>query len=136
MNTIELDESRLPQILDAVPQGTPIVMLNLLRFNQLTSYSASSAENNCPGLEAYDQRYLKRAKTYISQIGGNVVYDGNVCIEVIGEPENYWNRILIVKYPSIAAFMDMVSTAEYQAIRLHRAAALEDSRLVATLENA
>lgn len=136
MKTIELDESRLPQILEAIPHGTPIVMLNLLRFNQSTNYSAGSADENCSGRDAYNGRYLKHAKSYISQIGGNVVYDGNVCIEVIGEPENYWNRILIVKYPSIAAFMDMVSTAEYQAIRLHRAAALEDSRLVATVEHA
>lgn len=135
MKTIELDESRLPEILEAIPHGTPIVMLNLLRFNKLTSYPDGSDDENCSGRDAYDGRYLKLAKSYISRIGGSVVYDGDVCIEVIGEPENYWHRVLVVKYPSIEDFMDMVSTAEYQAIRLHRAAALEDSRLVATVEN-
>ena len=136
MKTIELDESRLPAILEAIPNGRPIVMLNLLKFNQLTNYSDGSAGEDCSGCEAYDERYLKPAKSHISGIGGTVIYDGDVCAEVIGERENYWNRIIIVKYPSIADFMGMVSTPEYQAIRLHRAAALEDSRLVATIENA
>ena len=136
MKTIELDESRLPAILDAIPDGRPVVMLNLLKFNHLANYSAESDDENCPGREAYDERYLKPAKSHISAIGGTVIYDGDVCTEVIGEKASYWNRIIIVSYPSITEFMAMVSSPEYQAIRLHRAAALEDSRLVATIENA
>lgn len=136
MKTIELDESRLPAILEAIPEGRPIVMLNLLKFNELANYSNGSVDEDCSGYKAYDERYLKHAKAHISEIGGTVIYDGDVCAEVIGESESYWNRILIVKYPSIADFMVMVSTPEYQAIRLHRAAALDDSRLMATVDNA
>ena len=135
MNTIELDEAKLPEILDAIPQDKPIVMLNLLKFNQDTNYSDSSSYESCRGEEAYNERYLKNAAEKIHGIGGEIVYDGNVCVEVVGENKEGWDRIIVVRYPSIALFMQMVSTPEYVAIREHRAAALEDSRLIATVEN-
>ncbi|MFK8050837.1 MAG: DUF1330 domain-containing protein [Halioglobus sp.] len=136
MKTIELDEARIPEILEAIPPGQPIVMLNLLKFNRITNYPEGTANIDCSGQEAYSERYLKHAVKKIDGIGGSVIYDGEVCVEVIGENHDNWHRIIIVKYPSIAEFMGMVSTTEYQAIRIHRAAALDDSRLLATVENA
>ena len=40
--------------------------------------------------------------------------------------------IILVHYPSPAAFIGMVTTPEYQALSGHRTAALADSRLVPT----
>jgi uncharacterized protein (DUF1330 family) len=136
MKTIEIDETKLPAILEAIPQDKPIIMLNLLKFNHSTKYPDGTAHEDCSGCEAYGERYLKHAKEKIYELGGTIIYDGAVCAEVIGENINYWNRIILVKYPSIADLMNMISTPEYQALRIHRAAALEDSRLVATVENA
>ena len=136
MKTIELDETKLPMILEAIPQRQPIVMLNLLKFRGVTNYAEHSAHEDCSGRDAYSGRYLKNAVQKIEEIGGAVIYDGDVCVEVIGENVDDWHRIIIVKYPSIADFMAMVSTDEYQALRVHRAAALDDSRLLATIENA
>jgi len=39
---------------------------------------------------------------------------------------------VLMEYPSREAFIEMTSSAEYQAISHHRTAALADSRLIAT----
>ena len=40
--------------------------------------------------------------------------------------------IILVRYPSPSAFLDMVTTPDYQSLSGHRTAALADSRLVPT----
>jgi uncharacterized protein (DUF1330 family) len=42
--------------------------------------------------------------------------------------------MVLVKYPSVGHFVDMISAPEYQAIVHHRSAALDDSRLIAMTE--
>lgn len=43
-----------------------------------------------------------------------------------------WHKVLLVRYPSKQAFLEMIQNPDYQAITIHRKAALEDSRLIAT----
>lgn len=135
MKMIEPNGSRLPQALALIPPNTPITVINLLKFNQQTNYPDGAEHENCAGDKAYNERYLQHAKQKISEVGGNILYDGAVYAEMIGETTNYWNRVLLIRYPSIANFMKMVSTPEYQELRVHRAAALDDSRLTATVAN-
>ena len=40
--------------------------------------------------------------------------------------------MLLVRYPSIGAFLEMVTDADYLVCARHRTAALADSRLIAT----
>jgi hypothetical protein len=40
----------------------------------------------------------------------------------------------LVKYPSVDAFMTILKMPDYLAATVHREAALEDSRLIATIE--
>ena len=51
---------------------------------------------------------------------------------LIGPTDEARDEIVLVRYPDTAAFVGMVSSAEYQAITGHRTAALADSRLVRT----
>jgi hypothetical protein len=37
-------------------------------------------------------------------------------------------------YPSIEVFIEMINSASYQDILVHRSSALKDSRLIATIE--
>ena len=55
-----------------------------------------------------------------------------VAIQKSIDAKERWDEILLVEYPSAAAFAAMVTSPEYKAIVFHRTAALEDSRLVAT----
>lgn len=134
MNTIELDESRLPEILAKIPSDRPVTMLNMLKYNELATYPEGADAGSCSGRIAYSQRYFQHANKKIEAVGGTVLYSGEVCAAIIGPSVEYWDSIVLVTYPSITTFFEMVSTPEYQALRIHRAAALEDSRLIATIE--
>ena len=52
---------------------------------------------------------------------------------VIGlTPDEQWDDILLVSYPSKEAFLAMIGDSDYQAAAEHRSAALADSRLIGT----
>ena len=92
----------------------PIVMLNLLRFGP-------------DGAEAY-ARYGQAAAPFIERTGASIRYLGNVAATVIGgEP---WDQVILVEYPSVAAFLQMTGDPDYPSGL--RAEALADSRLYCT----
>lgn len=93
----------------------PIQMLNLLRFK---------ADG---GRESYAE-YSKHTVPMVEKRGGKVVYRAEGKATVIGGEE--WDSVFIVEYPTHAAFVDMVTSEEYQATAHLRHEALEDSRLV------
>ncbi len=51
---------------------------------------------------------------------------------LLGPTTERWDDALLVQYPSKQAFLRMIGDPDYQAITVHRTAALEDSRLIAT----
>ena len=63
-------------------------------------------------------------------VGGRLIYRGAYRMPVIGDED--WDDILLVEYPSIAAFFEMQRDKDYQAIVHHRTEGLSDSRLWAT----
>ena len=106
--------------LAARPADAPVVMVNLLKFKQPG------------GLERY-QQYGQGVAPDLERVGGQVRYGGAAPTVVIGEGERpWWDAILIVEYPSPAAFIEMVTDADYLKVHEHRAAALERGDLIAT----
>ncbi|GMQ80202.1 MAG: DUF1330 domain-containing protein [Planctomycetia bacterium] len=102
----------------ALPDNGPIVMVNLLRFKP-------------DGGAASYARYSQVARALVEQHGGRIVYDGRAGMTLIGGES--WHRVILVEYPSRQAFLDMVTSAEFQAVVHDRTEALEDSRLYHTL---
>ena len=52
---------------------------------------------------------------------------------VIGDGEKpWWDAIIVVEYPSPAAFLDMVTNEEYQKVHEHRVAGLDRGDLIST----
>jgi hypothetical protein len=52
---------------------------------------------------------------------------------VIGEGlRPWWDAVLVVRYPTRQAFMDMVTGEGYADVHEHRSAALERAELIAT----
>ena len=51
---------------------------------------------------------------------------------VIGPADEEWDEMILVQYPTRAAFVDMITSEAYLAAHVHREAGLADSRLVAT----
>jgi uncharacterized protein (DUF1330 family) len=102
------------------PADEPVVMINLLKFK---------ADG---GRESY-MRYAQEVVPHLQRVGGTVRYAGSAPTQVIGEGEKpLWDAILVVQYPSPAAFIDMVTDEDYLKIHEYRAAALDRGDLIAT----
>jgi uncharacterized protein (DUF1330 family) len=56
----------------------------------------------------------------------------DVHLSPIAPKDEQWDLLLLVRYPSAAAFLSMLSDPEYKAATVHRSAALSDSRLIGT----
>jgi uncharacterized protein (DUF1330 family) len=111
------------------PDEGPVVMLNLLKFKARADGAAPGAEATS-GAEAYG-RYGEQAVQMVEARGGKVLWAGHADQILIGDPAEDWDQVILVQYPSRAAFIDMVSQPEYQAAHTHRESGLERSVLVA-----
>jgi uncharacterized protein (DUF1330 family) len=106
--------------LAARPADAPVVMINLLQFG---------ADG---GRESY-LRYAQEVAPHLQRVGGTVRYAGAAPGVVIGDGEKpWWDAIIVVEYPSPAAFLDMVSNEEYLKVHEYRAAGLDRGDLIAT----
>jgi len=106
--------------LKALPADAPVVMINLLKFNE------------GGGRERYLQ-YGREVAPHLARVGATVRYSGSAPVNVIGDGERpWWDAILVVEYPTPSAFVDMVKDPDYQRVHEHRAAALQQGDLVAT----
>ena len=99
-------------------QAGPVVMINLLRFRP----------NG--GAAAY-AHYGEGVMPCLRRAGARVIWQGRPDSVVIGEGADLWDAVVLVEYPSRQAFLEMVLSADYQAIAGRRTAALADSRLIA-----
>lgn len=114
----------------------PVTMLNLLRLRSEADYSS------CPelapvepitGRAAYD-RYVRHTLPFLHAAGGDLRLMGVGGFNLIGPPEERWDLVLLVRYPDIDKFLGMARNLDYLAGLGHRAAALEDSRLLPLVE--
>ena len=100
----------------------PFVMVNLLKFNERADYSDGS-NADLSGREAY-ARYGAGVQACLAAVGGKSLYAGTVTDLMLGEVDELWDMVALAQYPSRAAMMAMVQSAEYQAIEKHRIAGL------------
>ena len=131
MPSINPSSADVQAFAERMPSDTPILMLNLLRFSSHAAYDADSPFVPCSGREAY-ARYSRTALAKVQGVGGEVQVMADVHLALIAPKEERWDLLLLVRYPSSAAFLNMLADPEYQAATVHRSAALEDSRLIAT----
>lgn len=108
----------------------PVSMLNLLRFREQASYLPEHNEQPCSGREAY-QRYGEVVGPYLERVGGRPIWVASALLSVIAPADETWDEALVVEYPSLSAFVRMMTDEGYLAITHHRDAALADSRLIA-----
>ena len=113
------------------PEDGPIVMINLLRYRDQADYPPGSGHDPCTGREAY-ARYGSLVTAEVAAVGGHMSWAGAVAQTVIGPGTERWDDALLVEYPTIGAFLEMIGKPSYQAAAVHRTAALEDSRLIRT----
>jgi uncharacterized protein (DUF1330 family) len=113
------------QELASAPDDGAVVMLNLLKFKTSADDDADKS-----GEEEY-RAYGDAAVAMIEQRGGRVIWAGRADQILIGDPAEDWDTVLLVEYPSRAAFIDMVAQPEYQDAHKHRESGLERTVVVA-----
>ncbi len=94
--------------------GKPVVMLNLLAFEP------------DGGRERYEE-YGAAVAPLLEKVGGRIVFMGQPAAVLLGDKS--WDLAILVEYPTRQAFLDMVGSAEYQAIGHLRTEALARGEL-------
>ncbi len=110
--------------LAAAPDDGPVVMLNLLKFKETATDGAGS------GTEAYG-RYRSAVVEMLEARGGKVLWSGRGEQILIGDPAADSDAVILVQYPSRTAFIEMVTTPEYDEAHKHREQGLERTVVVA-----
>ncbi len=129
MPSLNPSPDQLKRFAEQMPPGEPILMLNLLRFNAQAEYPADRQEAPCSGREAY-ARYSRTALAKVRAAGGDVQVAAKAQVALIAPADEAWDELLLVRYPSPEAFLQMLADPQYRAATLHRTAALADSRLI------
>ncbi|HEV7880468.1 DUF1330 domain-containing protein [Bradyrhizobium sp.] len=88
--------------------AAPVVMLNLMRFRE------RALDGDGSGWDAY-LRYSALTVPMIKARGGTLLWTGNAKTVALGaEHGNQWDYVALVYYPSLSAFMDMMTSADYE----------------------
>jgi uncharacterized protein (DUF1330 family) len=132
IKSIDPTPQSVKRLMAKVPAGVPVVMLNLLRFRERAVYPPELDLAPCSGRDAY-AAYAKNASTHLANVGAKVIWKAQAKHSFIAPVGEEWDEIMLVAYPSRDAFMTMLKSPDYQAITMHRTAALADARLLVTV---
>ena len=102
------------EALSALADDSPVTMLNLMRFRE------RSLDGNGSGWDAY-LRYSALAIRTIKAVGGTIVWTGTAETVALGVAEtNRWDYVALVRYPSRAAFIAMMTSPDYARAKVER----------------
>ena len=115
--------------LERLDRHAPVVMLNLMRFH------ARSGDGNGSGWDAY-LRYSAVTVPMIKARGGTLLWTGDARTVALGRQDgNQWDYLALVYYPSVAAFIDMMTSQDYeQRCDPHRINGCAEHVIIATKE--
>ncbi len=114
----------------ALPRDQPVQMLNLIRLRDEAVYADGRV---LTGAQAYAS-YGEESGPIFRRLGGQIIWRGQPQLILIGPAQEHWDIAFIARYPSAAAFLAMVTDADYQLAVKHRQAAVADSRLIRMAE--
>src|SRR5690606_3658148 len=90
---------------------------------------SSDLANGWTGARAYKE-YSKTSGPVFQRVGGTIIWRGAMESMVIGPQDEKWDSAFIARYPSSAAFMEMITDPDYKKAVVNRQAAVLTSRLV------
>ena len=132
MDANEQVKAILDQLSATVPDGQPVVMVNLLRFRERAVYPEGRPGEPVTGRQAYET-YSQLTLPHLRKVGARPIWRADAGACLFAPTGERWDEVILVRYPSRSAFAQMISNPDYQSGTIHRTAALEDSRLIATV---
>jgi hypothetical protein len=94
--------------LKQLEQQAPVVMVNLMRFHE------RSLDGDGSGWDAY-LRYSALTVPMIKARGGTLLWTGDAMTVALGLQHGHgWDYLALVYYPSVAAFIDMMTSQDYE----------------------
>jgi uncharacterized protein (DUF1330 family) len=106
-------------LIASLPDTGPVVMVNMLQLRDREAY----------------RRYSELTMPLIKARGGTVLWAGNGEAVAFGDPAaDRWDYVVLVRYPSRAAFLDMIGSPEYAAANAHREQAVVRHVVLASSE--
>jgi uncharacterized protein (DUF1330 family) len=117
------------EALQELEQKGPIVMVNPMRFRD------RSLDGDGSGWDAY-LRYSALTVPMIKARGGTLLWTGNAKAVALGPQDgNQWDYLALVYYPDVAAFIDMMTSADYENLSdPHRRNGCAEHVIIATAE--
>lgn len=107
------------ELIASLPDTGPVVMVNMLTLRDRAAYT----------------RYSQATMPLIKARGGTVLWAGDGEGVAFGNATtDRWDYVVLVRYPSRAAFLDMMNSPEYAAANEHRAQAVDRHVILATTE--
>ncbi|OYU90933.1 MAG: DUF1330 domain-containing protein [Bradyrhizobiaceae bacterium PARB1] len=115
--------------LGALDPQSPVVMVNLMRFHP------RSLDGDGSGWDAY-LRYSALTVPMIKARGGTLLWTGDAKAVALGVPDAHrWDYLALVYYPTVAAFLEMMTSADYETrCDPHRRNGCADHLIIATRE--
>ncbi len=107
------------ELIASLPDDGPVVMVNMLTLRDRAAYT----------------RYSQATMPLIKARGGTVLWAGDGEAVAFGDARgDLWDYVVLVRYPSRAAFLDMMNSPEYAAANAHREQAVGRHVILATTE--
>jgi uncharacterized protein (DUF1330 family) len=115
--------------LEAMEPGASVVMVNLMRFRE------RSLDGDGSGWDAY-LRYSALTVPMIKARGGTLLWTGDAKAVALGvEGGNQWDYLALVYYPTVATFIDMMTSKDYEtSCDPHRTNGCAEHVIIATKE--
>lgn len=120
---INPDAGQIQELLASGLRG-PLQFVNLLAFHNVAHYPEGHelAQNGLSGAEAYGL-YGMVALEHVTRRGGRLTLFNTVAQVLIGDGAP-WHQVAVMEYPSVDAFVDMITDPDYMAGLVHRDAGL------------
>jgi uncharacterized protein (DUF1330 family) len=125
MNMISGPKDLNADFVRSLPDDGPVVMVNLVRFRE------RSLDGDGSGWDAYT-RYSKGDMPLLRKVGGTILWSGHMEGAAFGDlGEGRWDWVVLVLYPSRAAFLEMMESPAYAEINVDRENGVEKHVILA-----
>ncbi len=99
--------------------SAPFVMVDFIDFTDVAGHQRDLDEYTEPAMEV------------VAEAGGRLLWQGRVKRVIAGRPDDLWDALVLVGYPSRQRFIDMVTSQAYREVASVRSQAVRRSAVMA-----